>query len=195
MMKKQKSELRKIYSERRMALSEQDIDFFSQKITEKIITHFHWEKIQNVHLFLPIKKKKEVNTQYLLDDLWQKGKRVFAPKVVGDFLECHEINPKTEFSENHWGILEPMGKSLKDKISFDLVVTPLLYCDKLGNRIGYGKGFYDKFFTEINPDTMKAGVNFFPPKEEIADVFAGDIPLDYLFTPEECFSFKSKSIK
>lgn len=195
MMMKSKAELREIYSEKRKALSERDVELFSQKITERIITHFHWKKIENVHLFFPIKKKKEVNTQSLIDELWRKGKRVFVPKVVGDFLECHEITPKTEFIENRWGILESMGEPLEDKISFDLVITPLLYCDRLGNRIGYGKGFYDRFFTEINPNAMKVGVNFFPPKEEIADVFAGDIPLDYLFTPDEWFSFKSKSIK
>ena len=66
---------------------------------------------------------------------------------------------------------------------------PLLYCDDSGNRVGYGKGFYDGFFENLDKDVKKIGVNFFPPKENIEDVFQKDVPLDYLVTPVEVLSF------
>ena len=81
---------------------------------------------------------------------------------------------------------------------FDYVLTPLLYCDRSGNRVGYGKGFYDGFFETVNSKTLKIGLNFFGPNEIIDDIWKNDIPLDYLITPTEVLSFlgiASKSTK
>ena len=77
----------------------------------------------------------------------------------------------------------------------DMVITPLVYCDKKGNRIGYGKGFYDRFLSKINRNALKVGVGIFTPDEEIIDVSPADVALDYLVTSSEVFSFKSKFIK
>lgn len=194
-MKLSKSELRRIYLDKRKSLSEDEIDRQSVKITENIINYFDWEKIENIHTFLPIKHKKEVNTEYLIKFLWNNDKNVFVPKIIDDNIYTFALTPNTVLEKNTWGILEPQRGSYSEVKKFDLVITPLLYCDNQGNRIGYGKGFYDRFFTQINRDSLKVGVNFFLPNEEIIDVFSGDIPLDYLVTSEEVFSFKSKSIK
>ncbi|WP_332020468.1 5-formyltetrahydrofolate cyclo-ligase, partial [Kaistella sp.] len=75
---------------------------------------------------------------------------------------------------------------------------PLLYCDQQGNRVGYGKGYYDGFFETVNVETLKIGISFFGPDEEIDDLRENDIPLDYLVTPAEVLSFlgaASKSTK
>ena len=58
-----------------------------------------------------------------------------------------------------------------------------------GNRVGYGKGFYDKFLSECNPETIKIGLSFFEPEELISDVLEGDIKLDYCVTPNSVFKF------
>lgn len=78
---------------------------------------------------------------------------------------------------------------------FDYVITPLLYCDVLGNRVGYGKGFYDRLFQNIHPKTVKIGVNYFSPNEIVADCNWYDVKLDYLVTPTEVLSFESKLTK
>ena len=78
------------------------------------------------------------------------------------------------------------------------MITPLLYCDNQGNRVGYGKGFYDSLFENMSSNAQKIGVNFFNPDEIVDDVWEGDIPLDYLVTPTAVLSFgdgKSKSTK
>ena len=78
------------------------------------------------------------------------------------------------------------------------MITPLLYCDNQGNRVGYGKGFYDSLFENMSSTAQKIGVNFFNPDEIVDDVWEGDIPLDYLVTPTVVLSFagiKSKSTK
>lgn len=192
---KTKSQLRKIYLDKRKALTLQEVEEQSKKIVEQIKKYFPLIKMKNIHIFLPIKKMNEVNTQYWIKELWEDGKRVFIPKILDGKMYCYELTPHTTLEESSWGILEPKGEPISEIIKFDMVVTPLLYCDAEGNRVGYGKGFYDQFFTEINADAIKVGVNFFTPKEEIIDVFSGDIPLDYLVTSDSVFSFKSKSTK
>lgn len=187
-LKMQKSELRKIYLEKRKSLSKEEILFLSQKIFQNFVSTFLPKEGQNVHLFLSIEKFNEVDTSFFINYFFKKNINVFVPRMNGEILETIKITPETNFIENKWNILEPIG-SASENISFDFVIVPLLYCDNFGNRVGYGKGFYDRFFAEIIPNALKIGVNFFSPEEEINDISEFDIPLDYLVTAEEVLSF------
>lgn len=195
MLKLTKNELRTNYLKKRYSLTESQIELLSKSIFENLKSNLDWSYIQNIHLFLPIKKKKEVNTKYLIDFLRKQNKKIFVPKILGNNLLCQELSPNDILIENDWGVLELVKKDFIKQKDFDIIITPLLYCDKYGNRVGYGKGFYDRFFTKITPNSIKIGVNFFSPKELISDISKQDIPLDYLVTPFEFTSFTSKSIK
>ncbi|MNY64409.1 5-formyltetrahydrofolate cyclo-ligase family protein [compost metagenome] len=70
-----------------------------------------------------------------------------------------------------------------------MVFVPLLAFDIHGNRIGYGKGFYDKFLAECKPETIKIGLSFFEAVNQIDDVFESDIKLDYCVAPEKIYQF------
>ncbi|RZJ51170.1 MAG: 5-formyltetrahydrofolate cyclo-ligase [Chryseobacterium sp.] len=100
-----------------------------------------------------------------------------------------EIFKDTKFETNNWGISEPFSNEDSQVDDFDFIITPLLYCDKKGNRVGYGKGFYDAFFEMVSKDSKKIGVNYFDPEVMIDDVWENDIPVDYLVTPVEVLSF------
>ena len=91
--------------------------------------------------------------------------------------------------ENSWGILEPKSNRNYSINDFDVLIIPSVYCDRNGNRIGYGKGFYDQFFTKINLDSIKIGLNLFAPSQKIEDVSDEDVKLDYLVIPTEILSF------
>jgi 5-formyltetrahydrofolate cyclo-ligase len=67
--------------------------------------------------------------------------------------------------------------------------VPLLAYDKHGNRVGYGKGFYDNFLSKCKPETIKIGLSFFPPEDKIDDVSENDVNLDFCVTPEGIISF------
>ena len=71
----------------------------------------------------------------------------------------------------------------------EVVFIPLLAYDKNGNRVGYGKGFYDKFLAECHPNTIKIGLSFFEPEEIISDVTTSDIQLNYCVTPNRIIKF------
>ena len=68
-------------------------------------------------------------------------------------------------------------------------MIPLLAFDKKGFRVGFGKGYYDKFLARCKPNVIKAGLSFFDPVDEINDISGFDIPLNFCITPKEIFSF------
>ena len=185
-----KKDLRKIYLEKRMTLSKDEVNFLSEKIFDKFILQFNIIENQKVSIFLPISKFNEINTLEFIKFLWSKKVNVFIPKIIDKDLISVKFTPKTILIENSWGILEPLSNQNEETV-FDYVITPLLYCDSFGNRVGYGKGFYDKFFQTINSDAKKIGVNYFAPTDIIDDISELDVKLDYLITPDEILSFFS----
>lgn len=179
-----KAELRKKYMDMRKTLSKDEVLILSEKIFRNFVLQFSVFENQNIHIFLPIKKFNEIETRFFIEYFWNKNVNVFVPKIYQSKIISVKFTSETELTENSWGILEP--KSNENECSeFDFVITPLLYCDHHGNRIGYGKGFYDQFFKTINLDAKKIGVNFFSPKENIDDISTDDISLDYLMVGED----------
>ena len=110
------------------------------------------------------------------------------PKIQAEKIISVEIFPDSEFEINSWGIKEPVS-NIASNVELDYVLTPLLYCDNFGNRVGYGKGFYDSFFAENFSIRKKIGLNFFQPNEIIRDIFEKDVQLDHLIAPDQIFNF------
>jgi 5-formyltetrahydrofolate cyclo-ligase len=99
------------------------------------------------------------------------------------------INDGSAWVKNSIGILEPIeGESLSPE-KFDLIFVPMLGCDLKGNRIGYGKGYYDKFLAQCRKDVWKIGFSFLDPVEKISDIAPWDIPIDICITPERVYEF------
>ncbi|MGZ5197883.1 MAG: 5-formyltetrahydrofolate cyclo-ligase, partial [Kaistella sp.] len=169
-----KSEIRKKYLRQREALSQEKVLSLSQEIFRNFIEKFEVKKGQKVHCFLSIPEKGEVNTQLFLNEFFRNNIRVFVPKIFKNKLISIEITPDTPLLKNLWGILEPQTNEDSGEKDFDFVITPLLYCDRKGNRVGYGKGYYDGFFESVNPRAVKIGLNFFGPDEVIDDVWEND---------------------
>ncbi|MGE8527754.1 5-formyltetrahydrofolate cyclo-ligase [Chryseobacterium rhizosphaerae] len=177
--------------QKRKALSRDEAFLLSEKIFTRFLIFFKPYAGQKVHIFIPIEKFKEIDTQIFIQYFLEQNIRVYVPKVVDDELINIEIFKDTVFDTSAWGIPEPVSNEDSGETCFDFVITPLLYCDKKGNRIGYGKGFYDGFFQNLSKESKKIGVNYFDPDEYIDDVWENDIPLDYLVTPTEVLSFLS----
>ncbi|WPO90670.1 5-formyltetrahydrofolate cyclo-ligase [Chryseobacterium sp. HR92] len=186
-----KAELRKKYTQKRKALSTDEAFLLSEKIFENFIHYFNPQEGEKVHVFIPILARNEIDTQIFIHYFLAKNIRVYVPKIVDDKLINIEIFEDTVFETSRWGISEPVSNEDSDENNFQYVITPLLYCDRKGNRVGYGKGFYDWLFRNVSTDTKKIGVNYFDPDEYVDDVWENDIPVDYLVTPTEVLSFLS----
>ena len=188
-----KKEIRKTYLQKRKTLSADEVFLLSNSIFEQFLGYFNPKKGCKIHLFLSIEKFNEVDTTQFLQFCWENQWNVYVPKMVGEDLISLQMTPDTSFEINNWGIKEPVGTidcGIKD---YDFVITPLLYCDQNGNRVGYGKGFYDRLFLNLNKSVQKIGVNYFPPIDLVDDIYEGDISLDYLVTPTEVLSFTKPS--
>jgi 5-formyltetrahydrofolate cyclo-ligase len=101
------------------------------------------------------------------------------------------LTDSTTIKKNKWHIPEPVNGITITPEQIDVVFVPLLAFDEQGHRVGYGKGFYDKFLAMCKPETLKIGLSFFESEKKITDVYQGDIILDYCVTPNDIYTFKN----
>ncbi|WP_445456141.1 5-formyltetrahydrofolate cyclo-ligase [Flavobacterium sp. HNIBRBA15423] len=179
-----KKELRQKYKGLRQQLSQEEIEDKSLAIANQLLKMDIWDKTY-YHVFLPIEEQKEVNTEYILQILAGKDKEVVVSK--SDFktttMTHFLLTDNTKIKKNEYNIPEPVTGLNVPTEMIDVVFVPLLAYDKQGNRVGYGKGFYDKFLSECNPNVIKIGLSFFEPEEKIEDLFENDIQLNFCVLP------------
>ena len=185
-----KKEARKKSKEERQKLSFEQVDEKSLAIANQLVQMDIWNK-NYYHLFLPIEEQKEVNSEYILNILQAKDKEIVVSK--SDFattsMTHYLLTDNTKIKKNVYNIPEPINGLPVPSEMIDVVFVPLLAYDKLGNRVGYGKGFYDKFLSECKPDVIKIGLSFFEPEDLIDDVFENDVKLDFCVTSERVIYF------
>lgn len=185
-----KHEIRLKYKELRRSLSENQIEELSLAIANEVLLLPIWEKTY-FHIYLPIEEQKEVNTEYILHLLSGKDKEICISKSDFETRKMTSIllTDTTKIKKNNYNIPEPVDGIEVPSNKIEVVFIPLLAFDKKGNRVGYGKGFYDKFLAECHPNTIKIGLSFFEPEELISDVTTSDIQLNYCVTPNKVFKF------
>jgi 5-formyltetrahydrofolate cyclo-ligase len=184
-----KAEIRKTAMQHRNALTLQELQTYSNSLLQHF-SRLDFSAIHVIHVFLPIEKKKEPNTFLIIDWLQQQHPSIKIVVPRADFdtaLMTHHTYPGLkELEKNLYDILEP-ANSDPHQGPIDLVLIPLLGFDRQGYRVGYGKGFYDRFLQSI--DTLKVGLSFFPPVDEIADKDEYDVQMDLCITPERVYQF------
>lgn len=184
-----KEELRLHYIELRRSLSSESIEDYSISIANQLLKLPIWD-LDYYHLYLSIKEKQEVNTQYILSILFGKDKHVVAPRVSGpDTFRNFLLTDRSRLVLSKWGIPEPSnGLEVPDNM-IDLVFVPLLAFDLTGHRVGYGRGFYDRFLSSCRKDVIKVGLSFFEAEPSITDTRMEDMVLDYCVCPDKVYSF------
>lgn len=187
-----KKELRKKYKAFRCLFSQEEIEDKSLAIANRLLQLDIWEATY-FHLFLTIKEQREVETEYILHLLSGKDKEIVVSKSDFASLTMTPIlmTDSTKFVKNEYNIFEPENGLEVPVSKIDVVFVPLLAFDKKGNRVGYGKGFYDKFLAKCTPETIKIGLSFFESEAAISDVFEDDIQLDYCITPDKVYDFRN----
>lgn len=191
-----KAELRKIYLEKRKNLSAEERKQKSAQIAENFFQKFDLANVNFLHCFLPIERFNEIDTRLILDRIRREFPHVetVVPRVNSktDELEHLLLKPETVLIKNSWQIEEPASDETIAPEKIDLVLAPLLCFDERGYRVGYGKGFYDKFLKKCRADCKKIGLSFFPPVENISDVNDFDVKLDFCIVPEGIFEVKTQ---
>lgn len=184
-----KKELRLTYKQKRNMLSKSTIADASLQLANQTLSLPIWEA-SFFHVFLTIEHLKEIDTQPLISVLFGKDKQVLIPK--SDISSCemthYLLQDNTVIKPNLWNIPEPIGGIQIETQKIEVVFVPLLAYDKKGQRVGYGKGFYDGFLKQC-PNALKIGLSFFDPEDRIDDIHPNDVALDYCVTPNQIFKF------
>lgn len=184
-----KSQIRKQYKSLREGLSKTQIENRSISIANRCLELPIWNK-QIMHIFLSIENQKEVDTSFLRNLLQGKDKEIVIPKIIDSVrLQHFLLTDHTLFKKNSLGIPEPVsGIEIKPSI-IDVVFIPLLSFDSKGNRVGYGKGYYDRFLLNCKEECLKIGLSFFEEEQCVFDVEDTDIPLDFCVTPKQIYQY------
>jgi 5-formyltetrahydrofolate cyclo-ligase len=175
-----KAEIRKICLEKRAQLSESDLLIRQNAIIPLLQPLLSTNR--TIASFKAILHRNELS----LDSL----EGTFAyPRVVSE-KGTMEMVRATEFANSEWGIPEPVGGVVLNPSDFNIVLIPLLAFDLAGNRVGYGKGFYDRYLVNCRPDCLKIGISLFDPVTLIEDVEGHDIRLDIAICPAQLYDFR-----
>lgn len=176
-----KAEIRKIVLAQRTQLGEKEFLDRSQRVIETLTPLLTLGK--TIASFKAIPHRNEIS----LDSL--EGNVAF-PRVISAAAGTMEMAFSRTFANSAWGIPEPVGGTVVKPTDFDIVLIPLLAFDKYGHRVGYGKGFYDRYLVNCRPDCLKIGISLFDPVDLIAEVESHDISLDIAICPSKLYDFR-----
>lgn len=176
-----KAEIRKIVLAQRTQLTEKEFRERSQRVIETLAPLLTPGK--TIASFKAIPHRNEISLASL------EGNFAF-PRVISAAEGSMEMAFSKTFANSAWGIPEPVDGTLVKPTDFDIILLPLLAFDLKGNRVGYGKGFYDRYLLNCKPDCLKIGISLFNPVDLIEEVESHDIPLDIAICPAKLYDFR-----
>ncbi len=187
-----KAEIRKHFKEKRRSLTDSEME----KRADLMLISF-----QQMHLEIPdivmgyaaLESHREFDPHFIIDYCRFKNPAVEVayPVINEDIYGLTAVLTKidTAFIENKFGIEEPVSGSIIEPKKVEMIFVPLLAFDKKGHRVGYGKGYYDKFLHHCRPETIKIGFSFFDEPVQIDEIGIHDIALNFCVTPYQTFIF------
>ncbi|MFX1706090.1 5-formyltetrahydrofolate cyclo-ligase [Chitinophaga sp. CC14] len=188
-----KKDIRKHFLELRLNLDEPTALALNEQLLANA-RQLDYSNVRKAHIFLPISEKKEVDTWPLVK--WGRAQWPEMEWVLSrSDMKTGEMNhylwkTNTILVKNKFGIPEPdQGEGVPPE-NIDLVFVPLLAFDRHGQRVGYGKGMYDRFLKQCRPDVRTIGLSLFEPVLQIEDADSWDVPLHTVVTPDHIYQFK-----
>ncbi len=160
----------------------------SQLIFEKLIKTKPYKKSKNIFIYLSF--NNEVESSNIIDYAINDKKNIFIPlcnTAINELIVC-KMNSWEDLEVSGFGILEPKSASIRivDRAIIDLAIVPGIAFDKIGNRIGYGAGYYDKFFASLKADICKIGICYSFQVIDYIEPSIYDVPMDYIISNKEC---------
>ncbi len=187
-----KQELRTLFLEKRTALNEAEYHHLNRKLCDQFFASVDLSFLHVIHCFLPIPEKKEPDTWLIIDRLQREFPhiRIVIPKVNRhtNALDHILFEGIGKLKPSPWGVPEPTEGIPMPVEKIDLVLVPLLAFDATGHRIGYGKGYYDRFLAKCSASAIRIGLSFFDPVPVIEST-RDDVQLSGCITPTRFFRF------
>ena len=187
-----KKEIRDLFRKKRDGISATD----KMKWDDLLLIRFQTIELPFVDYvlsFYPIEENNEPDTFLITDHLHFKnpGLNICYPKtnIQNPTLQEIACHADSIFEANPYNIPEPLDNEAVEPALLDIVIVPLLAFDAQGYRVGYGKGFYDRYLKTCRTDCLKIGLSYFEPLKAIDDRDEFDVPLDLCITPQRIYVF------
>jgi len=152
-----KKDIRKRVLTMRNEINKKDWEEKSHLIYEKVVTHPFFLSADSIYCYIDY--RNEVGTRAIIEHAWNKQKKVAVPKVEGDEMSFYYIDSFLDLCEGFKGILEPKQNHLATPTGKELVIMPGAAFDRKCGRIGYGKGYYDKYLSK-HPHCKRIALGF-----------------------------------
>ncbi len=178
-----KNDLRNTYKKKRELMTKPEVEEKSLLASKHFLSSEIYKKSSKIMVYMPL--GNEIDTRHIIKTAFDDGKTVILPVTdaeSGDITPCI-IRENTEFVKGAFSVAEPMEKETAEVSEIDAVLVPGIVFNKNGDRIGFGKGCYDRFLKNISAVKLGFCYDF-----QIYDNFSGekqDISMDYLISEEE----------
>jgi 5-formyltetrahydrofolate cyclo-ligase len=175
-----KKRLRHDLNQRRNKLSPHEVQQASQRIADTLIKTIAWPKIGSLHTYIATPQWNEIDTTALLDYVWKRWPNILTAttRTTDEGMQSVVIDARTQWQMHNWGMPEPAnGQVLPADYQFDLIIVPVVGFDAQNNRLGLGKGFYDRFLA-TQPTAQKLGLAYSWARLEQLPYESHDIKLD-----------------
>jgi 5-formyltetrahydrofolate cyclo-ligase len=187
-----KQQIRNTYREKRKALTQQEMI----RLDDLMLIQFQRADLPFVHAlfsYWPIEENNEPNTHLMTEFLKFRNPEMKVAYPVSDFasmtMSAILTDVDTPFSKTALNLLEPDHGEVCAPDELDIVFVPLLAFDREGYRVGYGKGFYDRYLANCREDCLKIGFSYFEALESPVAADEFDVPLDLCITPQNLYVF------
>lgn len=187
MSKEQKKLIRTSVLQRRNSLTNQEIKEAEKRILDNLMTQKQYINSQNVFCYLSF--RSEVPTKAIIEHCQQNGKNIYIPLCVTETKEMivSLFDSGIKLTTSNYGVQEPSRETIKiaDRNILDTAIVPGAVFDRRGYRIGYGAGYYDKFFSHTSKQIYKIALAYsFQIIDEVPKSDF-DVPVDCIVTEEE----------
>jgi len=176
----QKSALRKHLLEKRDATSAELRNILSEKIHENLKKISSYTNSQNIACYFPI--GSEVNTHDIMLNILKQGKNLLLPRAVDNNIQFYIVSNLEKLERGSFEIMEPKDSCEKAK-KIDCVLIPTVGVSKLGVRLGYGHGYYDRFLSST--DAVKISLTYSKQIVKSIPIDSHDIKIDWIVTEDE----------
>jgi 5-formyltetrahydrofolate cyclo-ligase len=187
-----KNTVRKEFLQRRMNILEEEL----QQQTQLIASNFRKLILPPVNYLLSynaLASRHEFEVSVCEQIVKEQNPlvRIAWPKIHVDMLDMEAglVESDGLFIKNRFNILEPIGGTIVPPHQLELIFVPLVAFDERGYRVGYGKGYYDRYLAQCRTDAVKIGFSFFEAVEYIEDIDEFDVPLNFCITPHRIYEF------
>ncbi len=155
----------------------------STRIAERIVTMDEYMKAERVLCYVAL--RDEVQTSGLLHEIQRSGRTLYLPRTKGSQLDVVRVTPETRMISGAFGVLEPEDGELAAIEEMDLVLAPGVAFDRAGNRLGYGKGYFDRLLASCRCPVI--GLAYEVQIFDQIPTREGDVPIDKVVTEKNVY--------